>query len=149
MPQMPDMPEPTDGSEFDRRTLLRGVGLVGAAGAAGLPLLDPAGKPKPDGKPLGPVSDVPVGGGKLYEDANVVVTQPKAGQFNGFDATCTHQSCPITDFKDNTMICTCHNAVYSAEDGHVITQPNIPPKPIKPAAKVKIVVQNGQIYKAK
>jgi nitrite reductase/ring-hydroxylating ferredoxin subunit len=149
MPNSPEMPEMADQTELNRRTLLRGVGLVGVAGAAGVPLLNPTGKPKPDGKALGPTSDVPVGGGKLYEDAGVVVTQPKAGKFNGFDSTCTHQGCPVNEFKNNQMICTCHNAVFSADDGKVIKGPTSPPKNIKPLPKKKIVVQNGQIFKAK
>jgi nitrite reductase/ring-hydroxylating ferredoxin subunit len=153
MPETPQMPEMADNSALNRRTLLRGVGLVGVAGAAGVPMFNPsAGKPeglKPDGKALGPTSDVPVGGGKLYEDAGVIVTQPKAGKFNGFSAFCTHQGCPISEFKNNQMICNCHNAIFSAEDGHVIQGPSKPPKNIKPAPKQKIVVQKGQIFKAK
>ncbi len=39
-------------------------------------------------------SDIPVGGGKIYADQDVVVTQPTAGQFKAFSSTCTHRAAP-------------------------------------------------------
>src|SRR6187551_765807 len=41
------------------------------------------------GTKLGPASDVPVGGGTVFESLEVVVTQPTPGRFVGLTAVCT------------------------------------------------------------
>jgi Rieske Fe-S protein len=72
---------------------------------------------------LGPTSDVPVGGGKIYPDANVVVTQPTQGTFEGFVATCTHQGCQVSSVADGTIDCACHGSRFSIKDGSVVNGP--------------------------
>ena len=47
------------------------------------------------GTALGAAADVPVGGGVIFKDQKVVVTQPAEGEFKGFSAICTHQGCPV------------------------------------------------------
>src|SRR4051812_33664404 len=47
------------------------------------------------GTPLGRASDVPVGGGRVFESLEVVVTQPTAGRFVGLAAVCTHTGCIV------------------------------------------------------
>lgn len=64
-------------------------------------------------------ADVPVGGGVVLQDEELVVTQPKAGEFKAFSAICTHQSCLVTSVSDNTIHCPCHGSSFSAEDGSV------------------------------
>ena len=51
---------------------------------------------------LGPVSQVPVGGGAIFAagDQKFVVTQPTAGQFVGFSAVCPHQGCTCNQVAD-------------------------------------------------
>src|SRR5437773_11305026 len=39
---------------------------------------------------LGMVTDIPVGGGKVFMSHKVVVTQPAKGVFKAFSAVCTH-----------------------------------------------------------
>ena len=72
---------------------------------------------------LGPTSDVPVGSGKIYPDANVVVTQPTPGTYEGFNATCTHQGCQVTNVTGGTINCLCHGSKFSIKDGSVVQGP--------------------------
>ena len=48
----------------------------------------PAAEPAVDG--IAATGDVPVGGGIVFADEEVVVTQPTAGEFQVFTAVCTH-----------------------------------------------------------
>ena len=75
------------------------------------------------GEKLGPTSDVPVGGGKVYGDQKIVVTQPSDGDFKAFSAVCTHQKCLVAKVADGTIDCSCHGSKFSAEDGSVVTGP--------------------------
>ena len=90
------------------------------------------------GAVLGPVSDVPVGGGKVFD--KVVVTQPTAGQFRGFTAVCTHAGCLVRTVENNTINCPCHGSKYSATDGSVVRGPA--PAPL---AAINVTVQGGNI----
>jgi Rieske Fe-S protein len=74
-------------------------------------------------------SDVPVGGGVVLADQDVVVTQPDAGEFRAFSATCTHQGCAIGDVRDGTINCPCHNSRFSISDGTVVDGPAESPLP--------------------
>ena len=75
------------------------------------------------GTVLGPVSDVPVGGGKVFKDAKVVVTQPTAGQYKGFSAICTHQGNPIGSVQDGQIVCPFHQSHFSITDGSPVSGP--------------------------
>ena len=77
----------------------------------------------PAGTELGPTSDVPVGGGKIFPTEKVVVTQPTAGTFQGFSAVCTHQGCTVSSVKSGEIICNCHQSHFSATDGSVVSGP--------------------------
>ena len=91
------------------------------------------------GTALASTADVPVGGGTIFTDEKVVVTQPTEGEFKAFDTTCTHQGCPVTAVTD-TIDCLCHGSKYSLEDGSVVGGPA--PKPL---AVVEIVVEGDSI----
>lgn len=120
---------------ISRRQTLTAVAAVGV----GLPVLaacgsgsdsstatDPGAAP---GATLGPATDVPVGGGTIYADQKVVVTQPVDGQFNAFSAVCTHQSCLVSNVEGGTINCTCHGSKFSIEDGSVVNGPATSPLP--------------------
>lgn len=64
-------------------------------------------------------SEIPVGGGKVFADQQIVVTQPKAGEFKAFSAVCTHQGCLVNKVESGTIDCPCHFSMYSIEDGSV------------------------------
>ncbi|QKW05371.1 Rieske (2Fe-2S) protein [Streptomyces sp. NA04227] len=92
------------------------------------------------GKTLAPTSDIPVGGGKIYGDDGVVVTQPKEGEFKAFTNICTHRQCPVASVSDGTINCTCHGSKFSIEDGTVKEPPAT-----RPLGAKKIEVSGGQI----
>ncbi|GAB3417591.1 Rieske (2Fe-2S) protein [Flindersiella endophytica] len=75
------------------------------------------------GNALGKTSDIPVGGGKVFAEQKVVVTQPQAGDFKGFSAICTHRGCPVKDVSGGTINCPCHGSKYKIADGSVSNGP--------------------------
>ena len=92
------------------------------------------------GDALGATSDVPVGGGTVFADQEVVVTQPTEGDFKAFTAICTHQGCTVGKVADNTILCPCHGSAFSAEDGSVTNGPAT-----EPLDAVEISVDGDQI----
>jgi len=68
-------------------------------------------------------ADIPVGGGAIFANRRVVVTQPTAGTFKAFDATCTHQGCLVTEVNGGTITCACHGSQYKVADGSVVRGP--------------------------
>ncbi|GAB2959410.1 Rieske (2Fe-2S) protein [Streptomyces heilongjiangensis] len=86
------------------------------------------------GTELAKTSDIPEGGGKIFEDENVVVTQPKAGEFKAFSSTCTHRGCAVKTVADGVINCPCHQSNFSIVDGSVKSGPAteaLPAKEIK------------------
>jgi Rieske Fe-S protein len=69
------------------------------------------------------VADVPVGGGTIVASPGVVVTQPSQGSFKAFSAVCTHQGCLVSKVENGRIICACHNSMFSAADGSVVSGP--------------------------
>lgn len=92
------------------------------------------------GTVLGAASEVPVGGGKIYAAAKVVVTQPARGQYKAFSAVCTHVGCIMSEVANGTIDCPCHGGQFKITNGAVVAGP--PPSPL-PARPVKVV--NGQV----
>lgn len=86
------------------------------------------------GAPLGKTADIPVGGGKVFADQKVVVTQPTAGAFKGFSAVCTHQGCVVADVSNGLINCPCHGSKYHVADGSVANGPATAPLPAKQVA---------------
>ena len=140
----------------ERSTISRRRALSGAATAGlGLPLLAACGddgggestatapsSSEPPGDGI-PTSDVPVGGGLVLSDEQVVITQPTAGEFHAFTAVCTHAQCLVTAVSDGTINCPCHGSQYAIEDGSVVGGPA--PAPL---AEVEITVKGDKILTA-
>jgi len=155
--------EPRKDSLATRRGVLAGVGLVGLAGAItacgsngssmSAAVADPAtsggtgamsspGTSAPASAAGGPAagalaatSDIPVGGGKIFDTQLTVVTQPTAGEFKAFSAVCTHMGCTVNQIADGRIDCPCHGSEYSITDGAVLAGPA--PRPL-PAKTIKI-----------
>ncbi|MFI7549965.1 Rieske (2Fe-2S) protein [Micromonospora sediminimaris] len=133
-----------------RRAVLTGAGAVGAAvvlaacggedddgGAAPSPgpqvtnTGDAGGGDREGAQSLARTTDIPVGGGAVFAAQGVVITQPTAGDFKGFDPVCTHQGCPVSNVDGGTINCTCHGSKFSIEDGSVTAGPATTPLPAK------------------
>lgn len=113
-----------------RRGLLAGAGLAGLAGvvvACGGGSKDSGdsggGAGGGAGGALANTSDIPVGGGKVFKDDKVVVTQPTSGEFRAFSAVCTHRGCTVGSVSGGTINCPCHGSKFSATDGAVQNGP--------------------------
>ena len=72
---------------------------------------------------------MPVGGGRVLPEAELVVTQPTAGEFRAFSSTCTHSGCAVRDVVEGTINCPCHGSRFSVVDGSVVTGPATEPLP--------------------
>ncbi|MEU6671795.1 Rieske (2Fe-2S) protein [Streptomyces sp. NPDC046727] len=92
------------------------------------------------GSALAKTSDIPEGGGKIFKDQGVVVTQPSAGTYKAFSSKCTHQGCAVGSVADGVIVCPCHNSQFSAEDGSVKKGPAT-----QPLAAAKITVSGDEI----
>jgi Rieske Fe-S protein len=129
--------------DIDRRTVIASAGILTAAGAlaacgasdaADTSTAPPAPTPPASQAPISgvtlfPAGEVPIGGGRVDDAQQVVVTQPMEGQFRGFSAICTHAGCLVTEVQDNEILCPCHGSLFSAEDGSVIRGPATEPLP--------------------
>ncbi|MBL8927306.1 MAG: Rieske (2Fe-2S) protein [Pseudonocardia sp.] len=74
-------------------------------------------------RPVANVSDIPVGGGRVFPDLRVVLTQPARGEFHGFSIVCTHDGCELNAVADGTIDCPCHGSRYAITDGSVVRGP--------------------------
>ncbi|GKQ36273.1 Rieske (2Fe-2S) protein [Streptomyces sp. A012304] len=131
-----------------RRTVLLATGAAGAAAlVAGCGGSDDGGASDASRSPnatgdreLAKTSDIPVGGGKIFPDEKVVVTQPTEGEFKAFSAVCTHQACTVAAVADGTINCPCHRSSFRITDGSVTGGPATRPLPAE-----RITVEGGTI----
>ncbi|MFB6943265.1 Rieske (2Fe-2S) protein [Streptomyces sp. NPDC056237] len=130
--------------------------VVAAAGAASVAAVLTAcgsqkdsggsGKVKPaddgmdGGGALARTADIPEGGGKIFADRGVVVTQPETGEFKAFSSKCTHQGCAVSSVSDGTINCPCHGSKFDISTGDVAAGPAGRPLPAK-----SITVKDGSI----
>ncbi len=118
-----------------RRTVVAAAGAVGlsvALAACGGSDDDASGgtaEAADGGARLAATADIPEGGGKVFADRKVVVTQPVAGDFKAFSATCTHQGCAVQSVSDGVIKCPCHHSSFSITDGSVQGGPATKPLP--------------------
>ncbi|WP_328808216.1 Rieske (2Fe-2S) protein [Nonomuraea antri] len=96
--------------------------------------------PPAGGGGLAKTSEIPVGGGTVFKDQKIVVTQPAAGQFKAFSAVCTHQGCAVGSVSNGTINCPCHGSKFAIADGAVTDGPAKEPLPEK-----QIKVEGDQI----
>jgi Rieske Fe-S protein len=140
---------PDDGPEVQRATSRRSVLLgAGALGAAGIlaacgddsaPSSSPSttgastatapGQTEAPAEPDLTTAQVPVGGGVILTNKNVIVTQPTEGEFLAFAATCTHMQCQLSSILGDKITCDCHGSQFSIADGSVARGPATRPLP--------------------
>jgi Rieske Fe-S protein len=138
-----------------RRSVLRGGGLVVAAGVAGYLVTRRtkaakggpgvanaygAAAPEP-ARPLARLDQVPAGGGLVLASRRIVLTRDVGGAVHGFSATCTHQGCTVSDVRDGRIDCPCHGSRFDAATGAVVHGPAT--RPLRP---VPVVVRDAQVY---
>ncbi|MFI7329081.1 Rieske (2Fe-2S) protein [Streptomyces rubiginosohelvolus] len=92
------------------------------------------------GAELARTGDIPVGGGTIFKERKIVVTQPTEGEFKAFSAVCTHASCLVSTVSDGTINCPCHGSKFSITDAAVEAGPATRPLPAE-----EISVSGGAI----
>lgn len=76
-------------------------------------------------------ADIPVGGGKVFTELGVVVTQPEKGVFKAFSSKCTHMGNQIGSVSDGTINCPAHGSKFDIATGAVTNGPATKPLPAK------------------
>lgn len=115
-----------------RRSLMAAAGALalGGFGAVGLSACSGTGS-ESDGSSggatsgdLAALSDVPVGGAVLVDDAGepVVLTQPESGTVVAYSALCTHEGEELT-LSGTVLTCPRHQATFDALTGTVTAGP--------------------------
>jgi Rieske Fe-S protein len=163
--QPTDQPtQPVAGTRLSRRHALTGVAGIGI----GVPLLaacggdesavDPqaattqtpatpeapaAGETAEPAASFASTSDVPVGGGAVFLDEGLVVTQPSDGEFLGFSITCPHQGCPVDRVTEEGIVCPCHGSVFDLASGAPTAGPAQ-----SPLGAVQLRIQGTDISRA-
>ena len=120
---------------------MSGNGAMTSSPGKGAMSSSPSGAAQMGGTALGLAADIPVGGGKVYETAQVVVTQPAKGQYKAFSAICTHVGCICNQVANGTINCPCHGAKFKITDGSVVAGPAT-----TPLAGATVTVSGGKIY---
>ncbi|MDV7246573.1 MULTISPECIES: Rieske (2Fe-2S) protein [Rhodococcus] len=137
---MSTLPSPTG---MPRRTFLAAACATGCLAAAGCSTgAATAGDNQADSARIA-VSDVPVGGGIVLPQQQLVITQPQAGVFRAFSAVCTHQGCSVSEVHDGTINCPCHGSRYSITDGSVVRRPAQQPLDAHPVTRTGDVLSIG------
>ncbi|MEU6368788.1 Rieske (2Fe-2S) protein [Streptomyces sp. NPDC046931] len=121
------------GSQNDSTASSGSTPSTGSTGSSG-------GTGEGSGAVLAKTSDIPEGGGKVFADQGVVVTQPSAGTFKAFSSKCTHQGCAVKEIANGVITCPCHDSHFSTTDGSVKKGPATQPLPA-----TKITVSGGEI----
>lgn len=124
-----------------RRTVVTAAGAVSvaavltacggskeAAGAGAVAQTDDGGDGG-KGPVLAKTADIPEGGGKIFAEQGVVVTQPAAGEFKAFSSKCTHAGCAVSSVSDGVINCPCHGSTFDVATGAVKAGPATTPLP--------------------
>lgn len=91
-------------------------------------------------KALVATDDVPVGGGVILADEQIVVTQPSEEVFVAMSSLCPHQGCPVSSISDGVITCPCHDSQFDL-DGTVRQGPAT-----EGLESREITVESGEIF---
>ncbi|WP_406204451.1 Rieske (2Fe-2S) protein [Kitasatospora sp. NBC_01560] len=145
------MSEAPETPAASRRTVLCGAAAVlaaggtvalsgcASAGSSSAPKSSTPAKPK-EPVVVGPATDVPVGGGTVYREKKIVVTQPAEGQWEAFSAVCTHAGCVVDKVEDQLIKCPCHGSNFNFTTGARVEGPAT-----KPLPEYQVVVEGGNL----
>ena len=89
--------------------------------------------------PIATLADLPVGGGAILADRQLVVTRPTATEVRVLSAVCTHQGCLVDSVANGTISCPCHGSAFSLT-GEVTSGPATQPLPARQFSVVDGVV---------
>ncbi|MFC8015082.1 Rieske (2Fe-2S) protein [Streptomyces cinereoruber] len=78
---------------------------------------------------LAKLDDVPLGGGVVLSEKQVVVTRDNGGKAHAFSSICTHQGCSVASVSGGTINCPCHNSKFDATNGAPVAGPATRPLP--------------------
>ncbi|MCW2812802.1 MAG: hypothetical protein JWN84_257 [Nocardioides sp.] len=113
-----------------RRIVFQGLGALGVAaalagcgggsddGGSGV-----GGAAPEAGAALATTAEVPVGGGIVLPDANLVITQPTEGEFKAFLASCTHSGTQVNEVDGAEIVCPNHGSRFAIADGAALKPP--------------------------
>ena len=92
------------------------------------------------------ISDIPVGGFLAFpypdHHETCLLIRLQENQFVAYNNKCTHLMCPvIPQVEKKELFCPCHNGHFNLADGRPIAGP-----PRRPLARVKLQIQNGEIF---
>jgi Rieske Fe-S protein len=131
-----------------------GCATYGPGGATAPPAAAPPAAPAPADAPATdptassgltavsgiPVADLPVGGGTVFADRDLVVVRPSDTEIRAFSATCTHQGCAVGSVADGAIVCPCHGSTFSVQDGRPLAGPAT-----QPLAERNVTVRDGVV----
>jgi Rieske Fe-S protein len=139
-----------------RRSVLRGLVAMMAAGAAGYVVARNSGLAKPkaattgangygpttsEGRYLVPLSEIPPNGGVILAADKIVLVRERNGLLKGFSAVCTHQGCTVATIENGIITCPCHGSQFSAVTGDVLHGPATRPLP-----PIGVAVRDSAVY---
>ena len=148
------MHSPAD-ADLTRRTVLAGLGAVGALAVAGCGGSDSGGADSGRGATSSPpasnggaalarVDDIPLGSAisATHDGAPVIIARPDASTVVAFSAKCTHRACTVKP-AGQTLNCPCHGSKFEAATGKVLNGPAT-----APLTSVPVKVTNGEVVPA-
>jgi len=92
------------------------------------------------------VTDVPVGGVKLYHyptpDDPCLLIRLSTDRFVAYSQKCTHLSCPVVyRAADQQLYCPCHEGRFAVEDGRALAGP-----PKRPLPRIMLMRRGEEIW---
>jgi Rieske Fe-S protein len=93
-----------------------------------------------------PLDDVPVNGTYLFDypssDDPAILVRFPGDELHAMSQVCTHLSCVVYyDAGSEQMLCPCHEGVFDARNGDVVSGP-----PQRPLGRIDVEVRDGVVW---
>lgn len=117
-----------------------GASTLGSGGGGGSAGASAGGS----GTEVAKLAKVPVGGALAvqFEGKTVILSRPQSGSVMAFDATCTHQGCPVSP-SSGQLVCPCHGSIFNQDSGAVIQGPAA-----QPLARIPVEISGDAVVTA-